>query len=135
MFTPHKAALTKTLYFINHILYKDINITYKDISQRSLTKIPYKSLIKIPYKSLIKTQLHNQQPTQPINQPTNQLINQPQYYKSTIPFKEESLINKGIRAFFITKINLKITDIIKYVLLIKNRFKSRLKNRFISIIK
>ena len=56
MFTPHKAALTKTLYFINHILYKDINITYKDISQRSLTKIPYKSLIKIPYKSLIKTQ-------------------------------------------------------------------------------
>ena len=62
-------------------------------------------------------------------------INQPQYYKSTIPFKEESLINKGIRAFFITKINLKITDIIKYVLLIKNRFKSRLKNRFISIIK
>ena len=127
MFTPHKAALIKTLYFINHILYKDINITYKDISQRSLTKIPY--------KSLIKTQLHNQQPTQPINQPTNQLINQPQYYKSTIPFKEESLINKGIRAFFITKINLKITDIIKYVLLIKNRFKSRLKNRFISIIK
>ena len=64
MFTPHKAALIKTLYFINHILYKDINITYKDISQRSLTKIPY--------KSLIKTQLHNQQPTQPINQPTNQ---------------------------------------------------------------
>ena len=61
MFTPHKAALIKTLYFINHILYKDINITYKDISQRSLTKIPYKSLIKIPYKSLIKTQLHNQQ--------------------------------------------------------------------------